>query len=221
MKETMGIEFVCTGNGGRSPMAETIAKDYVKEIGLEDRVKIYSSGSAVADVMNLNYPMKELIGYVEIALNSGTYQGKAAPVAQEVVDHKEAVAQAAESGDREAKDKIEYCLHYLMADEVAKRNMVLLEQGLVPEGHFHEQTAVRSGVDLILPMKESNAKKVREIYAGSDREPQIETLCSYAGVEGAISDPFGGDMKVWRQTRDKIAEAVVKSIDKAVIEYLQ
>jgi len=28
-KNQIGIEYVCTGNGGRSPTAETIGKDYV------------------------------------------------------------------------------------------------------------------------------------------------------------------------------------------------
>ena len=30
MVKQIGIEFVCTGNGGRSPQAQTTGRDYVK-----------------------------------------------------------------------------------------------------------------------------------------------------------------------------------------------
>ena len=43
------IEFVCSGNHGRSPMAETIARHYVSSLGIEDKIKIISSGSHVED----------------------------------------------------------------------------------------------------------------------------------------------------------------------------
>ena len=98
-----------------------------------------------------------------------------------------------------------------MADEVAKRNIVLLELGLVPEGHFHQQTVAREDVDYILPMKESNAKAVRKIYLESGRckrNPIIVPICEYAGVEGEISDPFGGPIEAYRETRDLIESVV-------------
>lgn len=40
-----GIEFVCLGNNGRSPVAEVVAKDYVRKIGAD--IPIYSSGILV------------------------------------------------------------------------------------------------------------------------------------------------------------------------------
>jgi protein-tyrosine-phosphatase len=223
MKKQIGIEIVCTGNGGRSPMGETLGKEDVLDRGLEDSVKIYSSGSAVDDVMNLRFPMTELIQYIEIGLRSGTYQGKALAIAEHVVRNKDEIAHSADQGDAKSKKMIGYCMNYLMADEVAKRNMVLLEEGLVPEGHFHRQTAAMPGVDLVLTMKESNAKKVKEIYAGNGLEPKpiIVPICEYAGLEGAISDPFGREIQFWRDTRDLIGNAVKKSIDRAVQEYLK
>jgi protein-tyrosine-phosphatase len=220
MKKQLGIEFVCTGNGGRSPMCETIGKDDIALRELEERVTISSSGSAVDDVMNLRFPMSELIQYIEIGLKSGTYKGKSLALAKFVVDNRSDVELEAEEGDKGAKIAIEHCLKYLIADEVAKRNMVLLEQGLVPEGHFHQQTVARPNVLLVLTMKNSNADQVRKIYAPTPYKPIIVPICDYAGLEGAISDPFGREIEVWRQTRDLIAEAVKKSIDRAVQEYL-
>ncbi|MCK4590011.1 MAG: hypothetical protein KAT77_06205 [Nanoarchaeota archaeon] len=221
MKETLGIEFICTGNGGRSPMAHTIGVDHVQEQGLGKRVQIYSSGTgAEATEKDLfSFPTNFLLAPIETALQNGVYQGKAVQIAQEVLADQKATTQAIESGDMNMMGKVKYCIQYLSADEVAKRNVALLEIGLVPVGHFHQQTTVREGVDLILPMKQSNADQVKEIYGGSGRSPIVVPICEYVGLEGAISDPFGGPMEIWRETRDKIAEVVVKSIDKAVGEY--
>lgn len=46
----IGIEYVCTGNNGRSPMAEAIAKDYLRREGLTEKFEITSSGSGLSGV---------------------------------------------------------------------------------------------------------------------------------------------------------------------------
>lgn len=223
MENKLGIEYVCTGNGGRSPTAETIAKDYVKQSELEDRINIYSSGTGAEISENdlFQFPINFLLDYIEIGLNSGTYKGKARNVAEEIVAQKQKTAIAIGDGETEVKDKVEYCIRYLMADEVAKRNNVLLEIGLVPRGHFHQQTRVRGGVSLILPMKRSNAEYVEQLYRDSQHNPVIVPLCEYGRIEGEINDPFGSTIDDFRQTRDLIGTAVKKSIDRAVEEYLR
>lgn len=222
-KNKIGIEYVCTGNGGRSPTAETIGKDYVKQCGLEDKIRVYSSGTAaeMGETDLFQFPVNFLLEYIEIALNSKTYMGKARSIASEVTEQKERIALAVETGDTEAKDKVGYCVRYLMADEVAKRNTVLLEIGLVPEGHFHQQTRIRDDVDLILPMKKSNADSVERLYEDSEHNPKIIPICKYTGIDGDINDPFGGTIDDFRKTRDFIGYAVRKSIDKAVEEYME
>ena len=44
------LEFVCIGNNGRSPIAAAIAKKFLFETGISDKVRITSSGTLV-DVM--------------------------------------------------------------------------------------------------------------------------------------------------------------------------
>ena len=167
------------------------------------------------------FPVNFLLDYIEIGLNSGTYKGKARNVAEEIVAQKGKTALAVGDGETEVKDKVEYCVRYLMVDEVAKRNMVLLEVGLVPRGHFHQQTKVRDDVGLILPMKRSNANHVEQLYRDTEQSPIIIPLCDYAGIEGEINDPFGSTIDDFRKTRDLIGTAVKKSIDRAVEEYLR
>lgn len=222
MVNKLGIEYICTGNGGRSPTAETIAKDYIRQSELEDRINIYSSGTGADSCEKdlFQFPINFLLDYIEIGLHSGTYKGKAKSVAEEIVAQKEKTALAVGDGQTEVKDKVEYCIRYLMADEVAKRNRVLLEIGLVPRGHFHQQTRIRDDVSLILPMKRSNADYVEQFYRDSGHNPVIVPLCEYAGMEGRVDDPFGGTLDDFRKTRDLIGEAVRKSIDRAVKEYI-
>lgn len=227
LKEKMGIEFVCTGNGGRSPTAQTIGRNYVENLGLEDTVKIYSSGTQadLAEAYLFQFPLLFLLDYIEIGFKSGTYQGSAKDTAEQVVAKKQEVALAVEKGDREARRIVEYCIRYLMADEVVKRNQVLLEIGLVPETRFHRQANVRDDVDLVLAMKQSNADYVRKLYegklsGGTESIPTIAPLCEYAGMPGQVDDPFGGTLADFRKTRDLIGEAVRKSIDRAIKEYL-
>lgn len=43
-----GIEFVCMGNNGRSPMAEVVAKEYVERI--DANIPIFSSGVSVTKI---------------------------------------------------------------------------------------------------------------------------------------------------------------------------
>ena len=42
----LSIVFICTGNTCRSPMAEWISKKYIRELHLEDEVKVSSAGVA-------------------------------------------------------------------------------------------------------------------------------------------------------------------------------
>ena len=221
MANKIGIEFVCTGNGGRSPTAHTIASNYVENLGLEKRIGIYSSGTGadLAEEDLFQFPIPFLLDYIEVGLRSGTYQGSLKTTAERVVAQKETFALEIEKGDREARRIVEYCIRYLMADEVVKRNQVLLEIGLVPENRFHRQTEVRDDVNLVLAMKQSNADYVRKLYQGRTEVPEIATLCEYAGMGGQVDDPFGGTLDDFRKTRNVIGEAVQKSIDRAVEEY--
>lgn len=204
-------------------MAQTIAKDYVKQSGLENNVMIYSSGTQaeLAETDLFKFPLQFLLDYIEIGFKSGTYQGSTKDTAKQVVAKKEEVALAVEKGDKETRRIVGYCVRYLMADEVVKRNQVLLEIGLVPENRFHQQTKVREDVGLVLAMKQSNADYVRKLYEGKEETPKIATLCEYAGMKGQVDDPFGGTLTDFRRTRDLIREAVRKSIDRVIEEYLR
>ncbi len=216
-----GIEYICTGNGGRSPTAQTIGRDYTKQLGLEDKVNIYSSGTgAESTEKNLfEFPAGLLLDAIEIAFRTGTFYSKAKTIAESLVGKKENTIIGIENNDADTKKRVEFCIRYLIVDEVAKRNNILLELGLVPEEPFHQQTNVRDDVQLILPMKQSNADAVKKIYDGSGYNPLIVPICKYAKIDGEISDPFGQNIEAYRKTRDLISHAVKKSIDRAIRDF--
>lgn len=56
LRKQLKIMFVCHGNICRSPMAEFVMKDKIKERGLEDRVKVFSSATSYEETGNPVYP---------------------------------------------------------------------------------------------------------------------------------------------------------------------
>ena len=55
-KKQLKIMFVCHGNICRSPMAEFLMKDKIKERGLEDRIEVFSSATSYEETGNPVYP---------------------------------------------------------------------------------------------------------------------------------------------------------------------
>jgi len=217
------VEYVCTANGGRSPMAEEEAEAYVAALGLEGRINVESSGSDAKtwahDFMSAN--PDDLVGAIEAGLKEGTYQGKAKAIAEQIVKNKDVYKAMLVLGDIRTRTEIESSVRYLIAGEEAYRNLALLEDGISPKGNYHKQTVARPGVDVILTMKQKNADQVSKIYEGSGYDPVISPLCQYAGLSGDIPDPFGKGMDGFRESRDAIKKAVHGSIDRIAREYLK
>ncbi len=55
-RKQLNIMFVCHGNICRSPMAEFVMKDKIKERCLENRVKVFSSATSYEETGNPVYP---------------------------------------------------------------------------------------------------------------------------------------------------------------------
>ena len=56
IQQTYRILFICHGNICRSPMAEFVMKDLVKQAGLEDRFVIESAATSTEEIGNSVYP---------------------------------------------------------------------------------------------------------------------------------------------------------------------
>ncbi len=63
--------------------------------------------------------------------------------------------------------------------------------------------------DVILAMTEEH-KRLLQTEAGD----KVYTLCEYAGTEGSVSDPYGGDLDVYRACARQIYGALIKICEK-------
>lgn len=234
MEKQVGIEYVCSGNGGRSPMAETLAKNYIKKLGLEERIKVYSSGTdaKLFEESIFNFPIQVLLDCINKGLKKEVFPNGLKQFAEYVLSKKDEITEEPKSLEKQMNKflkclYVERCINYLSTNETYNRDMALLEVGLAPEGPFHKQTKVRTDVNLILVMKQSNVKTVEQIYKNSEEglllipKLKITTISEYAGLYGEIDDPFAGNLEDYKKTRDQLTQAVEKSIDKIIGEYVE
>lgn len=66
--------------------------------------------------------------------------------------------------------------------------------------------------DLILTMTEGHKKLIEPLASG-----KVFTLLEYAGMDGDISDPFGGDLEEYEETAEEIYDALVDVAEKLPI----
>jgi len=203
----INLEYVCTGNNGRSPMAETIARDYVARKGLENRVRISSSGTNHNQlfVQQRNDPAKLLV-LVELGLKNGLYKDRIKSLAKKVAE-----------GNETEKNLLDECVNYLVKAEGIYRDMALLEIGLTANGEYHQPT-IPKDIQLILAMAKNNAQQVEQIYAESNVNPLITTVNEYAHLPGDVSNPFCQLFPAYQKTRDALLIAVPRTIDRALEE---
>jgi protein-tyrosine-phosphatase len=216
-----GIEYVCTANGGRSPMAEVAAKKQIEELGLESRIMICSSGSHYEVLQEMEMPFDYLMSNLELGLKRGFYNSEQKKEAEKILQDKDQFESKYRQDlvTREViKDLAKIPEMILTEEEEDFRDLVLEEVGLRYIG-TEQQYQPREGVQIVLPMKDSNAARVREL-SDSNRPQIIVPIREYAGLEGDIPNPFGKGIEIWRETRDSIFEAAKASIEKVANKYL-
>lgn len=214
--ETLGIEYICSANVARSAMAKVIGRNYVQERGLEEKIKIYSSGVIASDSDALKLPLDMLIDDIKAALHNGIFDEKTRAIAEKIFANEERVRNKM---DAENYRNIEHCEKYIIMDGDTKRNIVLLERGLVPWGRFHQQTEIRCDIQLILPMTQKLAVNVRDIYQESGNSPHIIPILEYIRYNDDIEDTIGGTIDMFRSTCDYLMKIVPQSILKAIKEF--
>ncbi|MBS3166306.1 hypothetical protein J4444_04240 [Candidatus Woesearchaeota archaeon] len=212
------IEYVCTGNNGRSPMAEAIAQDYVHERGLVSRVAISSSGSGLHQSTRKNgveEVRQEQLTFVELALKNGIFQR----------DWQKYQAQLQTEARLDADPvKLKELFEYVVRVEGILRDRALWDISLVAAGEYHKPMVARPnrpGVQsLILAMAQSNLDQVSRIYTnfGPNFKTNAGTINGYAQMDGDVPNPFCQLLPAYEQCRDHLLVAVPKTIDRAVRE---
>jgi protein-tyrosine-phosphatase len=70
--------------------------------------------------------------------------------------------------------------------------------------------ALISQADLILALADRHLKEIiRKLPEAADK---AYTIGSYAGIEGDVADPYGGDLKVYRKTAGELANLAALTV---------
>lgn len=97
--------------------------------------------------------------------------------------------------------------------------LVALEHGLDLAAHRARtlSPALIEQADLILTMGPSHLERVH-VLGGSARAHQLTHYASRGASDAPISDPFGGDLDVYRRTYDELDELVERVLDRLQAE---
>lgn len=205
------IEFVCTGNNGRSPMAEAVGNYWLKKHGFKDTFGFISSGTKVDAGNESIMPYEkakfllEHIGKRINLVNQDLY------IDERLFNGNEGYREVISS---KAKDLL---VGILRLEDAKFRNQALFEKAIkLPENPKH-QTIPRSDVYLVLGMEHKHVTQVNQIYdeAGipENRRPLITTVSSYIGGHGFIDDMLGSeDIIPYRHLRDNLYHEIIPKI---------
>jgi len=183
------IEFVCTGNGERSPLAEAFARKYLDGQKL-NYVQVSSSGTLVDFSKNPD-------------------EGKLATLMQQVLPlalERGFVTQEQADSVRQGRDLFrikDMIFQKVKEREMEQKPIILSEKGLVAyfdTNRNAQQTVVRREAQFIFPIGMDNYDRTINIYSEADVRPIIEIL-------GEIRDPIFATIDEYRMISDKIEEA--------------
>ncbi len=191
------IEFVCTANRGRSPVAALTGSNYLRDIRADD-YRTISSGSHVDAIRNGELSTAFMIQIIDRAKNRKMYS----PIGLDSID------EAIRDGNNDAlKYFYQQAVDVFQAEEHKYRSEVLPMFGI--EGKVKEtqtQIVARPDVLGVFVMSEINNQKVQEIYNRSNYCPKvIEVL--------GVLDSFGLDRKAYELCIEKIVDYVPKAIE--------
>ncbi|MBW2981507.1 hypothetical protein KY343_01375 [Candidatus Woesearchaeota archaeon] len=204
------IELVCTGNHGRSPVAELIAQYYLGEIGAFGEYKATSSGTSVDLIEKGQVPAKAMAGIIGIGKERELYSAdELKEIDQAIRDGRDEILRqyflrASDLFSKEEHDYRTEAIKYFGIEGVVKEKS--------------EQTIVRPDAVAVLSMAESNNRQVQKIYNNSDCNPVINVLSRFAtgNPDAALPDAFGKGKDEYFKTVELLREHVPMAIDRLI-----
>ena len=212
------IEFACSHNHGRSPLAEAFARTMLNARGITE-YGITSSGTRAnkIDAMLIGgapFPDADLKFTLEQALKRGIVPSDSlilrSIASMETVDEQD--MQQLQAHARRA-------LRLFVDEEHAYRDEAFRQFSLGIPKSTHNQTVLRPDVLLWLGMGKSNTMFVNRIYGGV-KIPVIDTLAGYAtrspGAE--FKSGFGGSLQDYLEMAEVIRGYTHQAITRLVEE---
>lgn len=206
------IEFVCTANHGRSPLAEAFARQYLAQREILEYQAI-SSGSHVDEfgkVLSGEIPVKD--EYVQWSLEKGLERGLFRinhVVAKELLD-------SGNFGSEKIQSYARFVFEKFTQEEHDYRDVAFQKFGLGIPKQTSDQLVFRPDTKIVLGMGKENVDVIKEIYDGKSNSPIIETLAGYAlGKPGEeFTSGYGGSCNDYLSMAEVIRDHVKSSVDK-------
>lgn len=210
MDQKKVIEMVCTGNNGRSPVAELIGRNYVEDIGAADEYAVESSGTMVRNIERGDFKIPVMVPIIDMAKGRDIYS------AEDIAGLDEALRK----GDTEAvKGYFMQAVDIFHSEEGQQRTETLAKYGIrgtVKKGH--DQTIARPDTLAVLSMDKGNNSRVAAIYEGSTFLPIIDLMGRIATGEqdAEVKDAFGLERVEYEARVEQILNDVPRAIDRIV-----
>lgn len=200
------IEMVCTANNGRSPVAELVANNYLRQLQAEEYQAI-SSGTSVDEIQSGRIPTSFKIQTIDIAKQRGIYSSL------ELDDIQKAIQT---SNDKAITYFYDKAVQVFYREERKHRAEALQEfgiDGIVKTSQ--DQTIVRPNAIAVFSMAQRNNEQVRQIYKDVLDQPIIEVLSRYAtgDLTAEVPNAYGLGKDAYFLAIAKIVADVPKSID--------
>lgn len=197
------IEVCCTGNNGRSPMAEAIGNKYLEDKCWQKTAKLISSGTRADQKWDYIIPYKKAVSVLDRASKNSLM--KSIEIDKDRYEFDEDYKTA-------MIDKVHMAMRIMRPIEAALRDAALYDIGLKYNGK-RTQTKACSDISLVLGMEKKHVDHVNEIYSKEQNKPEITTITDYLGIDGEIPDSIGStNPKTYFEIRDILSDLMPKVI---------
>ncbi|MBR9705224.1 hypothetical protein GOV12_07465 [Candidatus Pacearchaeota archaeon] len=214
------IEYVCSHNHGRSPLAQAFSLSYLSALG-NTFFNVISSGSKVDKTNSMLDGSLEIPpDFVKWLLNKGLERG--------LFDkHNEKFVRTFADIETDNVNLLRCQQNYsrnlhrrFVAEEHEYRAMAFKRFRLGTPKEKHDQTVGRNDTFLVLGMGVENVDKSREIYIndGIIELPEFETLAGHSLEEPGrkFKSGFGGDYNDYLNMAEEIRELVFRGINRLI-----
>jgi len=200
--------MVCSANNGRSPVMRLLAMRRLHELGNEDCF-VDSSGTFVDKINSWDFSREEITPTMYLAMQRSMYS------AQETSE----LDALLRSGEGDLIPYLKKVLPSLIDEEGSYRTRALQSVNLNPaEVQPAKQTLPREDVVAVVTADQSNAERVKKMYAESGRRysPLIASVSELAGMPEItiVKDRF--DYDVYVSVFNDLAARIPRAVDEVI-----
>lgn len=200
------IEFVCTGNRGRSPVAEILARNYLTTLGMDDTYVAASSGVAVQMAQSGNIPLSFQKSVVELALARDLF---------DKIDVNHYQTAVKKENAKVITSFYQKTIDIFGHEEESFREVTLKKLDILGEvKSSQEQTLANENTFALFGMTDKHKSQIADIYAPSSFLPEINNVAAYVyGPGNEVANAFGKSLQIYESVIEQLQDMVPKALE--------